>query len=193
MRWTKNPHLAKFAVLTADVHGHSLYVPGGKAGHQDGESLPHRGRDRFCQSDVRICESWTRGEFASAVQRRDRPPHGGIWNGKLGNSALKSQLLKDRQRQRKVTDRTSRQCQHSAQNNLVSSAAGTSVHLHVLLPRWPGYSDRPRLSGFVDVYYGQNFNNPASQTNGLRFFDEGTNQFGLNLVELVVDKAPEVS
>src|SRR6478672_5947245 len=49
------------------------------------------------------------------------------------------------------------------------------------------------LSGFVDVYYGQNFNNPAGQANGLRFFDEGTNQFGLNLVELVVDKAPEVT
>lgn len=49
------------------------------------------------------------------------------------------------------------------------------------------------LSGFVDVYYGQNFNNPAAQTNGLRFFDGATNQFGLNLVELVVDKPPDPS
>jgi hypothetical protein len=49
------------------------------------------------------------------------------------------------------------------------------------------------LSGFVDVYYSQNFNNPATQTNSLRFFDGATNQFGLNLVELVVDKTPEVS
>jgi len=49
------------------------------------------------------------------------------------------------------------------------------------------------LSGFVDVYYGQNFNNPAGQANGLRFFDGGANQFGLNLVELVVDKAPDPS
>lgn len=49
------------------------------------------------------------------------------------------------------------------------------------------------LSGFVDVYYGQNFNNPAGQANGLRFFDGATNQFGLNLVELVVDKAPDPS
>lgn len=47
------------------------------------------------------------------------------------------------------------------------------------------------LSGFVDVYYGENFNNPASQTNSLRFFDGGTNQFGLNLVELVLDKQPD--
>src|SRR4029077_276422 len=50
-----------------------------------------------------------------------------------------------------------------------------------------------RVGVFGEVYYGQNFNNPASQTNGLRFFDGGTNQFGLNLVELVVDKTPEVT
>lgn len=49
------------------------------------------------------------------------------------------------------------------------------------------------LSGMVDVYYGQNFNNPANQTNSLRFFDGGTNQFGLNLMELVVDKTPDPS
>jgi hypothetical protein len=49
------------------------------------------------------------------------------------------------------------------------------------------------LSGFVDLYYGQNFNNPAARVNGLRFFDGATNQFGLNLVELVVDKTPEVT
>jgi hypothetical protein len=49
------------------------------------------------------------------------------------------------------------------------------------------------LSGFVDVYYGQNFNNPASRNNGLRSFDVANNQFGLNLLELVVDKAPDSS
>lgn len=49
------------------------------------------------------------------------------------------------------------------------------------------------LSGFIDVYYGQNFNNPATRTNGLRFFDVASNQFGLNLIELVVDKSPTVA
>jgi hypothetical protein len=49
------------------------------------------------------------------------------------------------------------------------------------------------LSGFVDVYYGQNFNNPANRLNNLRFFDGSTNQFGLNLIELVVDKQPDPS
>ena len=60
-------------------------------------------------------------------------------------------------------------------------------------PSLAGLLGPTTLSGFVDVYYGQNFNNPASQTNSLRFFDGATNQFGLNLVELVVDKTPEVT
>ncbi|MEY2414152.1 MAG: hypothetical protein QOD84_2758 [Acidobacteriaceae bacterium] len=49
------------------------------------------------------------------------------------------------------------------------------------------------LSGFVDLYYNYNSNQPASRTNGFRSFDTGSNQFALNLVELVVDKAPDAS
>jgi len=49
------------------------------------------------------------------------------------------------------------------------------------------------FSGFVDVYYGQNFNNPATRLNSLRFFDGSTNQFGLNMIELIVDKQPDPS
>jgi Putative beta-barrel porin-2, OmpL-like. bbp2 len=49
------------------------------------------------------------------------------------------------------------------------------------------------ISGFIDVYYGQNFNNPATRLNDLRFFDGSTNQFGLNLIELVVDKQPDAA
>lgn len=60
-------------------------------------------------------------------------------------------------------------------------------------PSLAGLLGPTTLSGFVDVYYGQNFNNPAGQANGLRFFDSATNQFGLNLVEMVVDKAPDPS
>jgi hypothetical protein len=47
------------------------------------------------------------------------------------------------------------------------------------------------VSGFVDMYYGQNFNNPASRNTGLRSFDFSNNQFSLNLIELVVDKTPD--
>ena len=47
------------------------------------------------------------------------------------------------------------------------------------------------LSGFVDTYYGYNFNQPQSRTNPLRSFDGPSNQFALNLIELNLDKPPD--
>src|SRR6266404_9852134 len=44
------------------------------------------------------------------------------------------------------------------------------------------------LSGFVDVYYGYNSNQPANRTTALRNFDINSGQFGLNMIELVADK-----
>lgn len=77
-------------------------------------------------------------------------------------------------------------------NNLVStSPAATPAPPPG--PSLAGLLGPTTLSGFVDMYYGQNFNNPANQTNGLRFFDGSTQGFGLNLVELIVDKAPDPS
>ena len=78
----------------------------------------------------------------------------------------------------------------AAQSNFVGGAAAPAT----VAPAPPSLASLlgpTSLSGFVDVYYGQNFNNPANQANNLRFFDGATNQFGLNLVELVVDKAPD--
>jgi len=76
------------------------------------------------------------------------------------------------------------------QNNLVATTpAGGSAKA----PSLASILGPTSLSGFVDVYYGQNFNNPATRTNGLRFFDAASNQFGLNLIELVVDKTPDPS
>lgn len=75
----------------------------------------------------------------------------------------------------------------SPQSNLVPSAVAAAP----AAPSLAGLLGPIRLSGFVDLYYGQNFNNPAAQANNLRFFDAATNQFGLNLVELVVDKTPD--
>jgi hypothetical protein len=49
------------------------------------------------------------------------------------------------------------------------------------------------LSGFVDMYYGYNANQPISRTNSFRSFDALSNQFALNLVELTIDKAPEAT
>lgn len=47
------------------------------------------------------------------------------------------------------------------------------------------------VSGFVDTYYSYNSNHPINRTNGFRSFDTSSNQFSLNLVQLVVDKAPD--
>ena len=78
-----------------------------------------------------------------------------------------------------------------SQNNVVSNPAATGIT--PAAPTLAGLLGPTSVNGFVDVYYGQNFNNPASQTNGLRFFDQSTNMFGLNLVELAVDKTPEAT
>ena len=76
------------------------------------------------------------------------------------------------------------------ENNLVATGASstTSQPSTASLPSLLGPT---RFSGFVDLYYGQNFNNPASRTNTLRAFDINSNQFALNLMELVVDKQPD--
>ena len=49
------------------------------------------------------------------------------------------------------------------------------------------------FSGFVDTYYGFNANHPFDNTSGLRYFDGKTNAFGLNMAEMIVDKAPDAS
>lgn len=47
------------------------------------------------------------------------------------------------------------------------------------------------ISGFVDTYYGYNYNHPFDNNSGFRFFDQKTNTFGLNMAEMIVDKAPD--
>ena len=49
------------------------------------------------------------------------------------------------------------------------------------------------LSGFVDVYYGYNSNQPADRTTAFRNFDINSCQFALNMLELVADKAPDAT
>ena len=49
------------------------------------------------------------------------------------------------------------------------------------------------LSGVVDAYYGYNYNHPANNFSGWRFFDGPTNAFSLNMAEFVLDKAPDSS
>lgn len=49
------------------------------------------------------------------------------------------------------------------------------------------------LSGFVDVYYGYNSNQPIGRQTLFRNFDINSGQFGLNMIELVADKAPDAT
>ncbi len=49
------------------------------------------------------------------------------------------------------------------------------------------------LSGVIDTYYGYNYNHPFSNLSALRPFDGYTNGFGLNMAELIVDKAPDAT
>jgi len=49
------------------------------------------------------------------------------------------------------------------------------------------------LSGFVDTYYGYNFNQPRARLSGLRAFDGPSNQFALNLIEVILDRPPEAA
>jgi hypothetical protein len=44
------------------------------------------------------------------------------------------------------------------------------------------------VSGFIDVYYSYNFNQPTGRANQLRNFDTNSNQFSLNLVKLALEK-----
>lgn len=47
------------------------------------------------------------------------------------------------------------------------------------------------LSGFVDVYGGYNANTPFFRQAQLNNFNTNTGQFGLNMIELIADKAPD--
>ena len=49
------------------------------------------------------------------------------------------------------------------------------------------------LSGFVDTYYGYNSNQPANRINQYHNFEINSGQFGLNMIELVADKAPDAA
>lgn len=47
------------------------------------------------------------------------------------------------------------------------------------------------VSGMIDAYYSFGFNHPAGHVNGLRNFDDKTNQMELNMADLTLDYAPK--
>jgi hypothetical protein len=54
----------------------------------------------------------------------------------------------------------------------------------------PSFFRQTELSGFVDAYYGYNFNTPSAGQAQLRNFDIQHNSFSLNLAELALEKKP---
>lgn len=53
--------------------------------------------------------------------------------------------------------------------------------------------DSTIISGSVDGYYGLDFEHPTDRQAGLRVFDNYTNQFSLNLAEVVIKRNPDKS
>jgi hypothetical protein len=97
-------------------------------------------------------------------------------------SDLRSQLATMKQQETTTSGTT--------ESHLLTSSSSTSSPPPQSLA---GLLGPTSLSGFVDMYYNYNSNQPASRTNGFRSFDGLSNQFALNLVELVIDKPPEAT
>ncbi|HXP17449.1 MAG TPA: outer membrane beta-barrel protein, partial [Terriglobales bacterium] len=76
----------------------------------------------------------------------------------------------------------------------VAPAAAVAEATPVAAPAVPslaGLLGPTTISGFVDVYYDYNSNQPRERTTALRNFDINSSQFALNMIELVADKAPD--
>ncbi|MEW6730097.1 MAG: porin [Acidobacteriota bacterium] len=63
----------------------------------------------------------------------------------------------------------------------------------------PSFFEKTEISGFVDGYYGYNFNRPQGNSsilqfdNQLRNFDTKHNQFSLNMIKLALENKPTVN
>src|SRR4029077_708964 len=187
MSWTWKQPPVSLQWLAADAHGHPLYAPGEKAGTKMKNHAPLG--VAIVLASLLLVSPGLAQEQAAASPPTNPPSNDAIVHHM---EELEEQVkeLRAEVATLKGSDKPATPpAPVPAQSNLVNSAAAPGAA--PLAPSLAGLLGPTTLSGFVDVYYGQNFNNPASQTNGLRFFDAPTNQFGLNLVELVVDKTPD--
>ena len=185
MRWTAATHIAKFSVLTAEALGFRCVHQGRKQDNQM-RSRSHTGAMMFIACLLLALPS--QGQDATA----GTPPANDAMTKHIEEMEQQIKELQIEISTLKASDKAtaSTTTPTAAAQNVVS---GPTAVAPTAPPSIASLLGPTSLSGFVDVYYGQNFNNPAGQANGLRFFDGATNQFGLNLVELVVDKAPDPS
>jgi hypothetical protein len=182
MRWTHACSTAKVDLLATEAHGPSLHAPGEKEDNQ------MRNRSHLGAAIVIVGLLLT--SFGRAQEQAGTPP--------TNEAILQHMQELEREVKELRTEVATLKSAPAAtpavpQSNLVSSASAAAPAAPAAPPSLGGLLGPTSLSGFVDVYYGQNFNNPTNRSNNLRFFDGATNQFGLNLVELVVDKAPDPS
>src|SRR5438445_381267 len=99
---------------------------------------------------------------------------------------LRSELAAIKQGGASATTASSTPTPTPPQNNLApTSGSATATPAG---PSLAGLLGPTTLSGFVDTYYGQNFNNPASRNNMLRAFDLSTNHFGMRAKYTFNDK-----
>ncbi|MBZ5655646.1 MAG: outer membrane beta-barrel protein [Acidobacteriia bacterium] len=183
MRWTRANSTAKVNLLAAEAHGPPLHAPGEKEDNQM--------RNRTHLGAAVVFVSFLLTSLGRAQEPAAATP--------TNDAILQHMQELERQVKELQTEvatlkgapaATATAAPAVPQSNLVSSASSGAAPAP---PSLAGLLGPTSLSGFVDVYYGQNFNNPSNRSNSLRFFDGATNQFGLNLVELVVDKAPDPS
>src|SRR6202521_3272717 len=170
--------------LAADAHGHPLYAPGEKAGTKMKNHAPLG--VAIVLASLLVVSPGLAQEQAGTSPPTNPPTNDAIVHHM---EELEEQVKELRAEVAALKGSEKPATPAPPQSNLVTSAAAPGAA--PAAPSLAGLLGPTTLSGFVDVYYGQNFNNPTSQTNGLRFFDAPTNQFGLNLVELVVDKTPD--
>jgi outer membrane murein-binding lipoprotein Lpp len=76
---------------------------------------------------------------------------------------------------------------------LQAAAATPTTPAAPAAPTLAGLLGPTTLSGFVDVYYGYNANQPANRLTTFRNFDYNSGAFGLNMIELVADKSPDAA
>ena len=78
---------------------------------------------------------------------------------------------------------------------VVAEVANNAPDAKPTAPAWEDgfrrFFKEVEVSGFVDGYYGYNFNKPAGRTTQLRSFETRNNEFALNLIEIVLEKKPD--
>ena len=73
--------------------------------------------------------------------------------------------------------------------NLLDDQAGAAAPAAPEKISLSGLLGPTTLSGFVDVFYGYNSNQPANHANAFHNFDMQSSEIGLNMLELVADKS----